>query len=305
MTPPPTHRFQPTLRQLRAFVAVYRLRKLSAAAEQLSLTPSAVSVLIAQMEDGLGARLFDRTTRSLRPTLAADEAVLVAERVLRDVESLGSGVRELATLRRGRVQLVVTPTLGEIVLPAALARFAREHPGVRVQVDDCAPDQFAARVLAEGVDFGIGTPERAAAGVGTRTLLRDRLALVLPATHPLAARRSVRWAQLAGQPVITVRPGYGVRPLIDASALRAGVVLAVAHEVSFLATALWMVSAGLGVAVMPSAYATGRPDADRVVRPLVAPSVERDIALVSRRGRSMSPAAQALLAVLRDELARG
>ncbi|HCB75296.1 MAG TPA: hypothetical protein DEP91_03860 [Sphingomonas bacterium] len=78
--------FSPTLKQLRAFVAVYQLRKLSAAATQLFLTQSAISVLIRQMEDGLGTRLFDRTTRSLQPTPAAHEAVQVAERILRDLE---------------------------------------------------------------------------------------------------------------------------------------------------------------------------------------------------------------------------
>src|SRR5688500_12166907 len=120
--------FTPSLRQLRAFRAVYQLRKLSAAAEQLSITQSAVSVLIRQLEEGLGARLFDRTTRSLRPTPAAAEAIAVAERILRDVDSLGAGLRDLAALRRGRVSLAVTPTLGEILLPPVVRRFAQLHP---------------------------------------------------------------------------------------------------------------------------------------------------------------------------------
>ena len=71
-------KFSPSIRQLRAFRAVFHLGKLSAAAEQLSLTQSAVSVLIRQLEEGLGTRLFDRTTRSLRSTQAAMEAISVA-----------------------------------------------------------------------------------------------------------------------------------------------------------------------------------------------------------------------------------
>src|SRR3954453_17657804 len=112
--------FSPSVRQLRAFRAVYLLRKLSAAAEQLAITQSAVSVLIRQLEEGLGTRLFDRTTRSLRPTAAATEAVVVAERILRDIDSLGAGLRDLSALRRGRVSVAVTPTLGEILLPGAV-----------------------------------------------------------------------------------------------------------------------------------------------------------------------------------------
>lgn len=294
--------FTPTVRQLRAFAAVYQLRKLSAAAEQLFITQSAISVMVRQMEEGLGARLFDRTTRSLQPTQAAREAIVVAERILRDVDSLGAGLRDLGGLRRGRLSLAVTPTLGEILLPRVLMRFAAEHPGIQVLVDDCAPDQFVSRVVGEHVDFGIGTPERAAAGVDTLTLLHDHLSLVCAADHPLARLKQVRWAQLAGHPVITVRPGYGIRPLIDSTAARAGVRLDVVNEVSFLSTALWMSACGLGASIMPSAYATLSSDPQRVVRPLSAPRVSRDIMLVTRRGRSLSPAAQGFVEVMRAEM---
>lgn len=290
--------FQPTLRQLRAFAAIYQLRKLSAAAQQLSVTQSAVSVLLRQMEDGLGTRLFDRSTRSLQPTRAADEAIVVTERILRDVDSLGTGLRDLTALRRGRVSLAVTPTLGEVVLPAPLKLFAQQHPEIHVDVDDCAPDQFMTRIIGGHVDFGIGSPEASAGDVDTRTLRRDHLALVVPRTHALAGQRSVRWQQLAGHAVITVRPGYGIRPLIDATAARAGVALNVVHEVAFLATALWMADCGLGAAILPSAYAAHGAHDGRVVLPLRVPRVSRDVVLVTKRGRSLSPAAQRLVDVL-------
>ena len=294
--------FHPTLRQLRAFAAVYQLRKLSAAAQQLSVTQSAVSVLIRQMEEGLGTRLFDRTTRSLHTTRAADEAIVVAERILRDLDSLGTGLRDLTALRRGRVSVAVTPTLGEIVLPAPLSRFAREHPDIHVDVDDCAPDQFVARIVSGHVDFGIGAPEQSAADLDTRMLRRDRLAVAVASGHPLARCKQLRWAQLAGHAVITVRPGYGIRPLIDAAAARAGVALNVVNEVAFLATALWMADSGMGAAILPAAYALHRAHPGRVVLPLAAPTVSRDVAVVSKRGRSLSPAAQRLVDVLAESL---
>jgi DNA-binding transcriptional LysR family regulator len=298
-----TPTFTPTLRQLRAFHAVYQLRKLSAAAEQLSVTQSAVSVLIRQMEEGLGARLFDRTTRSLQPTQAGNEAVVVAERILRDVEALGAGVRDLAALKRGRVCLAVTPTLAQILLPRVIRRFSALHPDISVVIDDCAPDQFVARILGDHVDFGIGTPERAAAGLDSTTLMRDHLALVCGVEHPLAgSNKPLRWAQLAGHGVITVRPGYGIRPMIDAAAAQAGVALHVVNEVSFLSTALWMTASGLGASIMPAAYASAADDKSLIVRPLMSPRVSRDIAVVTRRGRSLSPACDRFIEVMRKEL---
>lgn len=292
----------PTLKQLRAFAAVYELRKLTAAAERLSVTQSAISVALRQLEDNLGCRLFDRTTRSLRPTRAADEAIVVAQRILRDLDALGAGLKDLSALHRGRVSVAVTPALAEIILPAALRQFALQHPDIHVVVDDCAPDQFVARVVGEHVDFGIGAPEQAAADVDTRTLRRDYLAIVVRLGHPLAAQRQVRWSQLGSHAVITVRPGYGIRPLIDATAARAGVSLNVHHQVAFLSTALWMADCGMGAAIMPSAYASRGAHPERVVLPLVAPKVSRDVALVTKRGRSLSPAAQRLAAVVAQTL---
>jgi DNA-binding transcriptional LysR family regulator len=302
----PLPKFSPTIRQLRAFVAVHQLRKLSAAAEKLFVTQSAVSMLIRQLEDGLGTRLFDRTTRSLQATAAANEMLPAAERILRDVDSLSADFRELAQLQRGRICLAITPTLASFLLPEAIRRFGEAHPCVRVVVDDCAPDQFVARILGEHVDFGIGTPERPGAEVETQTLMRDHLSLVCARGHALAAsKKPVRWADLAGHPVITVRPGYGIRPLIDATAAQAGVALDVINEVSFLSTALWMTASGMGPSIMPSAFARAAGDAALVVRSLTAPRVSRDVFVVTKRGRSLSAASRSFIETLRRALKKG
>lgn len=291
--------FTPSIRQLRAFVEVHRLRKLSAAAERLFVTQSAVSMLIRQLEEGLGTRLFDRTTRSLQPTAAAADMLPIAERILRDVDALSGGFRELSTLKRGRICVAITPTLASFLMPSAIRSFMQSHPQVRIVVDDCAPDQFIARIIAEQVDFGIGTPERPGAEVETQTLLRDHLALVCLRDHPLAQARAVRWADLANHQVITVRPGYGIRPLIDATAARAGVELKVMNEVSFLSTALWMTASGMGASIMPSAYAMAASDDSLVIRPISAPRVSRDVFVVQKRGRSLSAASESFIATLR------
>ncbi len=294
--------FSPTLRQLRAFLLVYQLRQLSAAAQRLFVTQSAVSMLIRQLEDGLNTRLFDRTTRSLHPTAAADQMVPLAERILEDVGSLSNGFREFATLERGRVSVAITPTLASFLLPAAIRSFVECYPQVHLTIDDCAPDQFISRILGERVDFGIGTPELPGAEVDRQTLLRDHLALVCLQDHPLAALRNVRWIDLASHPVITMRPGYGIRLLIDTTAARAGANLQVINEVSFLSTAILMTSSGMGPSIMPSAYARAAGNSSLVIKAITAPSVSRDTYIVTKRGRSLSAAGAALIEVLRGSL---
>lgn len=292
-----------TIKQLRAFVAVYQLRGLGAASAQLYVTQSAVSVLIRQMERGLGVRLFDRTTRSLQPTPAADDAIQTAQRVLRDLQSMGVGLSDLSSLRRGRVTVACTPTLAGILLPSAIARFVEAYPDIHVDVDDCDPDQFTARLRGEHVDFGIGTPERAGDGVQMQRLMGDCLSLVCRTDDPIAARKSVRWKELDGLPVSATRPGYGVRSLIDQSAARAGIRLNVAHEVSLLSTALWMTASGMGPSIMPAAYVHYSRDPRLVAKPLIGPKVARDIYVLVRTGRSLSPAAQQFVRVLKQEVA--
>jgi DNA-binding transcriptional LysR family regulator len=294
--------FSPTIRQLRAFLAVYQLRKLSTAAQRLFVTQSAVSMLIRQLEDGLETRLFDRTTRSLKPTAAAEQMMVTVERILRDVDSLSNDFRELATLERGRVTLAITPTLAAFLLPEAMRAFNEQHPKVRVLVNDCAPDQFISRIIGEHVDFGIGTPERPGTEVEVQRLMRDHLALVCRNDHPLAKARVVRWSDLGGHPVITVRPGYGVRPLIDGTAAEAGVALDVVNEVSFLSTAIWMTAAGMGASIMPSAFARAEADSSLVIKVLSAPRVARDISIVIKRGHSLSAAARAFIEALKRSL---
>ncbi len=293
---------QLTLKQLRAFVTVYRLHKLAAAADRLSVTPSAVSVLLRQIEASLKIRLFDRTTRSLEPTSAAHEAIGSAERILQSVAQLESSCRDLTERRRGQVHLAVTPAVGMALMPQTARAFARAYPDIRVVIDDCAPDQFLSRIQTDQVEFGIGTPENIDEAIQVRTLVDDKLFVVCAADNALVRKRQVRWADLASVPLVMVRPGYGVRRIIDQVAGKVGIELQIANEVNFLASALWMVSSGLGASILPSALLIQPHFGNLVARPLVKPAVSRAISLVTKRGRSLSPASQSFAEMLMRDL---
>lgn len=294
----------PSIRQLRAFVAVYQSGKVATAAEQLALTQPAVSVLLRQLEDKLGVRLFDRTTRSMHRTEAAHEVMEVAQRVLSDLDGLGRNMRELAQVRRGRVAVAATSTIAQTLMPRAMRRFLADHPQVQVVLDDCAPQQFVPRILAEQVDLGVGTPEDPeSAELDMRVLIRDHLNVVCTADHPLAARRSVSWGDLAGCRLITIKAGYGIRRSIDQAAAQAGAGLDVAHEVALLTTALALAAQGLGVSILPASLITHGHHPGLVARKLLRPVVTRDIGIVTRRGHGLSPAARAFVAALEREFA--
>jgi len=287
----------PSVRQLRAFVAVYQTGQVSAAARQLALTQPAVTVLLRELEDRLGVKLFDRSTRTLRRTEAAVEAIGHAERVLAELQALGAGMAELAGARRGRVRIAATSTVAQTLLPPLMRRFAAEHPGVRVELADVAPTEFVETLLADRADFGIGTLEAPVPGLQEQVFQQDCLAAVALESPAFPARRPITWKQLAALPLVTVKTGYGVRRRIDAAAAAAGVQLQFAHEVSLLTTAVALAASGLGVAVVPSSLAS-HGGAPLVARKLTRPAVERNTAVVRKVERSLSPAAQAFVALV-------
>ena len=206
---------------------------------------------------------------------------------------------ELSGVRRGRVRIAATATVAQTLLPPAMRRFLDAHPGVRIEIEDVAPTAFVEAVLAERVDFGIGTLEAPVPGLREDVVLRDGLAAVGLPGPQFPADRPITWKQLSALPLVTVKPGYGVRRRIDAAAEAAGVTLRIAHEVSLLTTALALAASGLGVAVVPASLPAFGADRRLVVRKLTRPAVERNTAVVYRSERALAPAAQAFVEVLR------
>ncbi|MFZ2293531.1 MAG: LysR substrate-binding domain-containing protein [Polaromonas sp.] len=288
----------PSVRQLRAFAAVYQTGNISAAAQMLALTQPAVTVLLRELEAKLGVRLFERTTRSLRRTDAATEAMAYAQRVLDDLNDMRLCMDDLAGSRRGQLRLSATSTVAQTLMPSLIRRFQNRHPEIRVIVDDCAPNEFVERITSERVHLGIGTLEAPIFGLVEREFLKDWLAAVAPAGLLMDSNKPITWKQLAALPVVVVKSGYGVRYSIDHAAAEAGVVLKVAHEVSLLSTALAMASAGLGVAIVPGSLVSQTPYSGLVTRRLVRPLVARNTAVIYRKDHALTPAARAFADML-------
>lgn len=287
----------PTVRQLRAFMAVCETGSMSAAADVLALTQPAVTLLLKELEDKLGVRLFDRTTRSLQRTDAADEAYVYAERVLADLGDMSASLSALAAGRRGSIRIACTSALAQTLLPGVIREFTLNRPEVHVALHDCSPGEFVELIRGRRITFGIGTLETSLPNVEERVFLQDTLVAVAPKER-FRTRRPLSWKQLAAHPVVVVRSGYGVRRCIDAAADEAGIRLDIGFEVSMLSTAVALAAAGLGVAIVPSTVLHYTPHAGLVARPLVSPVVRRDTAVLTERGRSLSPAAKAFIDLL-------
>lgn len=291
-----------TLRQLQAIRAIYDKGQISAAAEELSVTQSAASVLLGQAETTLGARLFDRTTRRVTPTEAVEQIIGIVNRILSDVASIGSVMTDLKELERGVVRIAATPATGIALLPPTVQRFVADHPRIHLDMNDCAPDQFFTLIREEKVDFGIGIPPADRTEFDWRVLHHDPVHLVCRRTHPLARHPSVPWAALDGEPLILARRNYGVREQVEATIREAGATPNVISEIGFLYSAEWMVACGMGSAAFPARLARAIRNPEVVIVPLVDPVITRTLAVITRRGRSLSPPAERFVQMLAHDL---
>ncbi|MBR0717791.1 LysR family transcriptional regulator [Bradyrhizobium liaoningense] len=292
-----------TLRQLRAFTAVYRTRSITRAARELGITQSATSLLIQQIEAQLGVRLFDRSTRAVQPTRAADEAFHAAERMLSDAQVLSRRMRDLAEARAGRVAFLASAGAASALLPRVLAKFRAAHPAIEIDIRDVAADDLVPRMIATDAEFAIGSVEGEISEMTVETLTSGRLSAIGRRTAEFAARRSLTWDELAQQPTIAMRSDTRIRMQIDLALGLEGKRLTPTYEVTLINTALAMTAQGLGLAILPATMLPADQFPTLIAKPLIRPAITRPVSLLQRQGRTLSPAAQAFVAVARTVLA--
>ena len=288
-----------SLRQLRALAAAVETGSFGRAATRLHLSQPALTVQIRGLEQALGLTLFERSARGVRPTAAGLSMAQAFRRVLDELDEVVAGAREQAAGRSGTVHLAVLPSVAATLLPAALARLRQAHPGIRVLVRDAVAGRVVERLKGGEAELGIGTLSGADAELAAEPLFEDDLVAVLPPGHPLAAAERLTPAALAAEPLVLTDPGSSVRALAERAFAEAGLLLRPAYEATYMSTAVALVRAGLGIGVLPATALDLRLAPVLQTRPIAAPAMRRRILLLSRRGGSLSPAAEALAEALR------
>lgn len=288
-----------TIKQIQQFLAVAELGNFSRASKRLGTAQPALSQAIRDLEDELSVRLFDRTTRRVELTDAGREFQNSTTKVMEELEHAVEGVHMLAERRRGRLRIAAPPLLASVVLPQAIAEFQRSYPGIAVQLADVGTEQIVEAVRSGKADCGLGTFSPGEEGIERVALVRDSLMLFCDDQSPFTSAATVRWRDLADQALITLTRDSGIRLLVEVGFEASEIPLKPAFEVSQVTTALALVEAGLGVAVLP-AYALAAARHRKVVgKPLVDPNIAREVAMIHATGRSVSPATQAFVAVVR------
>ncbi|EPX75568.1 LysR family transcriptional regulator [Salipiger mucosus] len=278
-----------SLRQIRSFLAVARLGSFTRAADRLALTQPTLTVQIRKLEEALEVRLFDRSTRRVTPTRVARSLIPVFERMVGDLDSVIAETRDIAAIRRGTVRVAVLPSVAAGLLPRAVRTFRAAHPGAAFVVRDLVADRIVEELREGSVDIGItGGPP---VGSDIELLHRETegFKAIFPADHPLAGLDTVDLAAVAEFPLVALDRGTSVRPIVERALDEAGLSVTTACEATYMTTVAGMVSAGLGVAILPAASREDRAFPDLRSAPVEAPGLRRDVSVIRLRGTSLPP----------------
>ena len=283
--------------QLRYFVLVAELKSFHAAARQACRTQPAISLAVRELEQKLDQALVEKGGGRVELTPFGEHCLPLFRGLLEHHDRIAREATLLARHEIGQVSIATVPSVASRLLPGPLARFVAEHPNVQVSIQDGTAVQH---LLAHGqVDFGISSLWLNDEQIAFAPIIHDQVGVVCRADHPLVlAGATLHWSQLQGLAMIR----NGTSRLLegtDAERLLAHSRLFVSNMISLIA----MLEEGVGISTLP--YLAFPQENDKLAfLPLAAPKVERQIGMLTRKGRSLSPAAQALLGFLQAQMAQ-
>ncbi|MDF9748701.1 LysR family transcriptional regulator [Arthrobacter sp. ES3-54] len=229
-----------------------RTEHITETAELLGLPQSTVSRAIARASAIVGTELLIRDGRGVRLTPAAKALLPHIEVALDGFQTGLDLVRHESEVVRGRIAVSFQHTFGEAMLPLLISAFRSRHPQTAFDLSQGARDGCLAELAAGSADLALTAPVATPGKrIGSAALYREPLRLVVHHRHPLAGRRRVRVAEIRQEPFVAMGSGYGMRSLTDALFREAGFRPRIAFESQDSHTVRGLVSAGLGVSILP------------------------------------------------------
>lgn len=289
------------LRQLEYLVAVAEDGNFTRAAGRLHVAQPGVSAQIRRLERELGQELLDRSGRVVTPTAAGAAVLPYARAALAAVAGAATAAGELTGLLRGRLTIGTLTSVSSpaVDLPALLAGYHRDHPGVQITLTVGESSQLLGGLREGRYDaafIGLGNP--VPDGIATQVIADEPLVAVVSPDDPLAARTSLPLTALAGRALISLPPGAGLRASLESACAAAGFAPQVAFEAGDPRVVAELAAQGLGMAVVPASVADARRDRLHPLT-LTGPEPRGRLALAWRTDAPVSPAARELITRVR------
>ncbi|MFT4066758.1 LysR family transcriptional regulator [Paraburkholderia sp.] len=283
-------RFTP--RQLCAFVAVADVGSFAKAGERMSLSASAVSQLVSELEVSTGFRLFDRTTRSVAVSPAGREFYSSVKSVLAHMELAEATADDIRNRAAGIVRVAAPLILASTVLPAAIRAYRACQPKVLVRIRDATVENLVDLVKSATVDLAVGPDQAVIADIARFDLFQSAWVLWFPPSSPLADYREISWVQLRQYPLVVAGRDYErTISLTQAEYVETGQITPI-DIVDNISTAFGMAAEDLALTIAPAYVGVLGRRFGLVSRPIVRPEVQRQVCLYHSSRRGISPAAE-------------
>ncbi len=278
--------------QLAYFLAVAETRHFTRAAEQERVAQPSLSQQIRALERDVGAALFNRIRGNVTLTEAGETLLPIARRILAETENAYRAIRELDELGRGRVRLGATPSLCTGLLPAMLAAFRRDYPGIELVLHESGSRDLQTALSEGALDLAMIVDSRVHDDprLESRALFVEDLVVISAKGAPAPVRGRMPIAALRDRPLVMFRQGYDLREATVNACRAEGFDPLFAIEGGEMDAVLELVQAGLGLAVVPSTVVGDRFRRTRFTEP----GLSRVVRLAYRRDVEQPRAARAL-----------
>ncbi|WP_294212147.1 LysR family transcriptional regulator [uncultured Sphingomonas sp.] len=292
----------PSLSSLRLFMQVAVTSSFSETARLANLSQPALSRTIKLLEEELGVRLFDRNSRNVALTPAGAALLPTVERLAGEFDLAFEELRQTFAGQRGRVIVGALPSAAAHILPTIIADFRRTHPQVEIILRDNLSGALYQQMLDRLVDFAITTPPGLGEGFRFDPIMDDECVLVSRREEADAIAAPADWAVFAQSPFIAMEARSSVRLLTDSAFAKTDMLVRPLYECAQLATVGGLVSAGLGITLLPrSTLPMLGVGGDIAWRSMAPPHVSRTIGIARLENRSLSPAAKAFMDAVRGQ----
>jgi len=237
---------------LSLFNLVIRSGSISKGATLANLAVGAASKRISDLEAAVGSSLLERHSRGVTLTVAGQALYRHSQRILNDVDQLSAELSDYASGIVGVVRLWANTSAITQYLPADIASFANANPGIRIELEEQNSRDIVLAVLDGRADLGIFADRTPALGLEQLNYREDRLGLVVPRNHALAARRSVRFEETLDYDFVSLSKGTSLAIRLQEETEALGRHLKLRIQVRSFDAMCQMVAADMGVAVLPS-----------------------------------------------------
>ncbi|MEM5365415.1 LysR substrate-binding domain-containing protein [Paraburkholderia azotifigens] len=288
------------LKHVEAFRAVMVAGSMTAAAKALFTSQPNVSRLISQLERETGLLLFQRSGVRLIPTSEGTAFFREVERAYVGLQGLANAAAQIRNLGSGRLRIAAMPSAGLTLVPHAIKRFQALHPGVTVSLHVNTSGTVNHWTASQFCDLGVAVYISEASNCDVEMLSKVAAVCVMPASHRLATKPSIKPSDLEGESFISLCHGDGTRVQMDEVFARAGVQRVLAIEAQYTAICCELVRCGMGVTLAHPVVARDFAGPDIAIRPF-SPAVLFPTYLLFPPHRPRERLASAFVEVLREE----